>query len=255
MKISFIASNFNSYGQPNYKKQLPQSPKINTLKADTCSFTGFFDRFKKTKDLGALVPKYKGIIYEKIKDENGNIVKKVPVEVDIIKDKPYAFTFMLGKKKIGELSLCYISKKECNDGKNLHKNYKNLGIVGDRIVVNFVENLDQNKYGGIGHLADLVEVACCKEMGFTPNVVSYSVREAMPLHYLRGKRFVPFKEYEPYYLSFYNNKNPDEIVENIIRTSKGKVFNTTKIMHPLLMYMPKDMIKKLEEELKEYPIF
>lgn len=254
MNISSVSSKFNYYGQSDCKKQLPQSPKLNTLKADTYSFTGIFDRFKKTKDLEELVPKHKGIVYEKIRDENGNVIKKVPVEVDIVKDTPKSFVFMRDQDIVGELKLEYVEGSW--NGRMLRKNYRKHGVTGKRIEVNFVKNIAPEKYSGIAHLSDLIEVACCKEMGFKPTVVSYSINKVAPLHYLRGKRFIPFNEYNTYYSNYYEGCDPNEIVADIIkRTPKGEKFDTSEIKHSFLMYMPKEMIQELEEELKEHPIF
>jgi len=211
-----------------------------------------------TKKFEKLVPKHKGIIYKKIKDTNGKVINKIPVEVDIVKTKPDKFEFQHNGEFVGSVQLSYISDKKCSNdsGDEFYKNYIEEGVVGDRIKVDFIENKKAEEYCGIGHLADLIEVACCNELGFEPNVVSESLPEVAPLHYLRGKRFIPFEKYCNIYKRFMHEKEPNEIVKEIVeKTPKGEPFDTSAIKYNFIMYMPKEMIKELEEELKEHPIF
>ena len=242
----------------NFIYQKTQNRVVNTplrmnngLQADTVSFSGV-----KEKTLEDLVPTNKGIIYKKVKDKNGNI-KKVPQEVDIVKNGPDKFQFKIDGESVGSVWLSHIKKSE-NEGNtdDVCCDYPNEGVVGDRIVVNYVYNAKQEEYGGIAHLGDLIAVAACKELGFEPNVVSKSLEDAAPFHYVRGKRFIPFKEYHNDYYDFYDNREPDEIVKGILEsTPKGEKFDALEIEHEFLTYMPKEMITKLEEELKEHPIF
>ena len=255
--------------QFNYVQNKPQNTvnrplrMNNGLQTDVVSFSGIFDIFKKEKTetpkktLNDCVPKHKGIIYKKVKDENGNVIKKVPVEADIVKIGASDFEFEVDREIVGGVRMSYFKKEgRKNNYSDLYHNYRKEGVVGDRILANYIYNCKGDGYCGVGHLADLVEVAACKELGIKPNVVSHSVPEAAPLHYMRGKRFIPFKKYRSYYYYFYNKKNPNDMVKEIIEnTPKGQKFDTSKINHCFLTYMPKEMIGELEEELKEHPIF
>ena len=236
------------------------------LQTDVVCFSRNYSAETPREKMEKLVPKHQGLIYKKVKDRKTKEIKKVPIKVDIEKNGFGTFDFMHKGKKVGYVSLSYIPKDECVDeisdytgSEFLHKNYKDEGVVGDRIEVGFVYNCNEAIYGGIGHLADLIEVACCKELGFEPNVVSASVVDAAPIHYKRGKRFVP---YEQYYtqkeMKDYNleGKNPNDMIREILEnTPKGENFDTSELEVEPLMYMPKEMIKELEEELKEHPIF
>ena len=264
--MNITAVNFNSFQYKQIGKSITPAfcvQKNNTLNSDTVSFSGLFDVFKKEKTeqpqktLNDLVPKHKGIVYKKIRDEKGQVIEKIPVEVDIVKIGASDFEFEIDKKLIGGVRLGYFVRKGREDAYNeLRRNYKKEGIKGDRIIAEYVYNCHEEEYGGIGHLADLVEVAACKELEIEPNVVSLSMTDAAPLHYLRGKRFVPFRKYNKQYNWYYNRKNPNAMVKEIIEnTPKGQKFDTSKIKHCFLTYMPKEMIKNLEAELEKHPIF
>ena len=233
----------------------------NGLQTDIVNFSGLFKKEvpakKPEKTLNDLVPKHKGIVYKKIKDEKGQVIAKEPVEVDIVKNGASDFEFEVDGNLIGGLRMSYYSPKNkegfCNEK---YKDYRREGIKGDRIIAEYIYNCKQEEYCGMGHLSDLIEVAACRELGFEPNVVSWSMTDAAPLHYMRGKRFVPFKRYNRHYQWYYHRKNPNDMVKEIIEnTPKGQKFDTSKINHCFLTYMPKEMIGELEEELKEHPIF
>ena len=248
--------------QFNFIKTKPQNTVTSPLRmkkqiaVDTVSFSGNTEPAKKPDPLDKLVPKNKGVIYKKVRDEKGKVIEKVPVKTDIVNDGGGLFLFKIDGKQAGGVVMSCL-KKDCDTkDSDLIKDSENEGIVGDRMYVYYVQNDNQEEYGGIGHLADLLEVAACKEMGFEPNVISYSVEDSAPLHYLRGKRFIPFKEYSENLYKYYDNKNPDDVVKEIIdSTPKGEKFDTSNIKDYFMVYMPKEMTKELEEELKEHPIF
>ena len=261
--------------QFNYIQTKPQStvnrPMLmnNGLQTDTVSFSGIFDVFKKTKapekTLEDLVPQHKGIIYKKVFDQNGEVVDKTPVEVDIVRnDKSDENEFFIKKDDnvLGNIKLKYYSKKECKENpyRTLCKDFKEENIKGGRIEVKFISNRCPYMYSGIGHLADLFEVAACKELGIEPNIVSLSFINVAPVHYLRGKRFFPYEKYcSDSQMRGYDlyGKNPNDTIKEIIdRTPKGQKFDTSSFKQGfLLMYMPKKQAKELEKELKEHPIF
>ena len=264
MKINPIQFNFI---QPKSYNTVSCPFRMNNgLQTDTVSFSGktknessssWYNDFYGIDKLEKLKPKHKGFIYKKVNDKDGNI-KKVPIEVSIVKEEPDEFHIYDDWRHVGYVELSYITKEHCKEANvNLYKNYKDEGINGDRIIVNYVSNDEQCDYGGIGHLADLIEVACCQELGIKPNVVSESIHEAAPLHYLRGKRFVPYEKYgNKKALAHLKGQNPNKTIKEVIdKTPKGEKFKTPNLHSELVMYMPKEMIKDLEEELKEHPIF
>jgi len=259
MKINPVQFNFIQ-PKPQSRVTCPLRMKP-ALKADTVSFSGFTDDSSISK-LNSLVPKHKGIIYKKITDENGNVREKVPVEVDIVKTEPNVFMFKKDGRVLGRVELNYIPAEECDKSPFavLSKTYKDEDIVGDRLEVQYIYNNDEKEYGGIGHLSDLVEVAVCKELGIKPNIVAYSFEDVAPLHYKRGKRFIPYEKYSSECeMDMYDlrGKNPNDTVREIVEsTPKGEKFNTSSIPSEfLVMYMPKERVKELEEELKTHPIF
>ena len=233
----------------------------NPLKADVVNFTGF-NRETPDNKMAKLVPKHKGLIYKKVYDENDNVVDKIPVEVDIVKAEPRLFQFKKDGDIIGYVRLNYVPEEECSEDNpcSLYKNYKEEGITGARIEVEMIRNAKDDEYGGIGHLGDLIEVAACKELGIKPNIISLSFDDVAPLHYSRGKRFIPYEKYStPSEMEIFDlaGEKPNDTVREIVEnTSKDECYDTSSIKTPFLVaYMPKEMVQKLEEELKGHPIF
>ena len=254
MKINPINFNFIQNKQNN--RTLPQSSKLSGLKADTYTFTGVADA-EDVARLNRLVPKHKGVVYKKVLDSKGEVIDKIPLEVDIKNCGEGTFHFDIDKKTIGGVVLKYIPRNKCKDTDNdiCSRFYPEEGFWGDRVAVDYLYNVNELQYGGIGHLADLLEVAVCNELGFKPSVISKSMEHAGPIHYKRGKRFIPFEKYDDQMKHFYN-KDPNEIIKAIVEnTPKGEYFDTSCIYHYFLTYMPDDMVEKLEDELSEHPIF
>ncbi|MBQ6516120.1 hypothetical protein IJI31_02960 [bacterium] len=270
--MNINAINFNAFQYKQNSKVTNPSPRFGQLMQDTVEISqkpvqnepfsltdSILNMLYGTDKIESLEPKHKGIIYKKVKDKNGKVIQKIPIEVDIVKSRADKFEFEHKGETIGYVELSYVPEDKCKDDTDeiLYKNYKEEGVVGDRIIVNFLYNKNPDEYGGIAHLADLLEVAACKELGFEPNVVSETLDDAAPLHYQRGKRFVPYEKYcDERTLERLKGKNPNEIVKKVIEdTPSGEKFKKPALCSETVMYMPKDMIKELEEELKEHPIF
>ena len=260
MKINPLQFNFIQPKQQNVVKYSFVSN--NLLQQDVVSFTANNRKETPRDKMKKLVPKHKGIIYKKVCDENENVIKKIPVEVDIVKSSPHEFQFQKDEDVVGYVKLSYIPEEDCggHESCSIYRDYKEEGISGTRIEVEMIRNIKYDEYGGIGHLADLLEVACCKELDIKPNIVSYSFDDVAPLHYKRGKRFIPYEKcYTPYEMEMLNlgGENPNDIIQKIVEsTPENECYDTSPIKtNFLLMYMPEKMIQKLEEELKEHPIF
>ena len=86
----------------------------NSIQSDVVSFTGQAEERKSNAKMKKLVPKHKGIIYKKLKDADGVLVK-VPVLVDIVKSEPEEFEFKIDGRRIGYARLSYIPKEYCKD--------------------------------------------------------------------------------------------------------------------------------------------
>ena len=242
MKINSIQFNFIQ-NRPQRAVTCPLRMN-NSLSADTVSFSGKSDEEDESKKIDDLKPKHKGIIYKKVRDEKGNVIKKIPVEVDIVNWGEGEFQFKLDDECIGYVQLHHIPAEECdkNSWAELYMNYKEEGVVGDRLEVKYLSNQNEEEYGGIGHLADLLEVAACKEMGIKPNVISYAALNASPLHYVRGKRFIPYERYcsieerDEYDLF---DKTPNGTIKKIIEnTPKGEKFDMSELEMFSIIYMP-----------------
>ena len=109
------------------------------------------------------------------------------------------------------------------------------------IEVQYIENYHPNLYSGFGKVADQIEVEHCVKRGLDNfEIVSSGSLNSHALHYLRGKRF---------YSDDVNNK----LAEIISKTPKGEKFDT-KFLGSQKMYMPKKVIEKYLEKIKENPL-
>lgn len=107
--------------------------------------------------------------------------------------------------------------------------------------VNYLENFNPELYGNVGKMADQIEVEHCLNRGLTDfEIVSSADFNSHALHYMRGKRFLP----EAY----------NEVVKNVIETTpKGQPYNT-EFLGSVCMYMPKELINKYIEIIKNNPL-
>ena len=178
MKINQVQFNL-IYPKPQSTVNSPLRMKSPILE-DTVSFSGNTEPVKKPNPLDKLVPKNKGIIYKKVRDEKGKVIEKVPVKTDIVNDGGGLFLFKIDGKEVGGVLMTCLFDDEKTEKSELTNDYKNEGIVGDRMYVNYVQNDNQEEY----------DVPEFKDDAFLP-----------------------------------------------------------------LMYMPEEMVKELEKELKKNPIF
>ena len=70
-------------------------------------------------------------------------------------------------------------------------NYPKHKIQGPRVIVEYLQNWEDSKKGGIGRLADKLAVKYCIENNIKPVIISNADRGSHVAHYLRGKRFLP----------------------------------------------------------------
>ena len=134
----------------------------------------------------------------------------------------------------------YFTKYSIKDGK-MPVGYIDILDTPRGINVEFIKNQYPQFYSNFGALADQIEVEHCLKRGLdTFEIKSDAGLNSHAKHYLRGKRFVVEK---------YN-----EIVKNIIEsTPKGEQFNTAKL-GKIKMYMPKEMIERILENIRKKPL-
>ncbi len=140
----------------------------------------------------------------------------------------------------------------------LFKDYKDQGIVGPRVIVDYLENFDDKSVGGVGKLADKLAVKHCLDNNIEPNIISVADFNSHVAHYLRGKRFFPLEKYSAaydYFQCFYKETDVNKILAKLIEHSKNTGDRIDIHQWGILpMYMPKELAHKYIEELKVNPI-
>ncbi len=195
-------------------------------------------------------PTRKDYIYDK--------EKKKPIETIILKSSQentisYHFISNNLKKEYGyvKLLISYNPEKDIQNviiDKDLYKNYPKQKITGARIIVDYIQNWNDKKYGGIGKLADKMEVQLCQEKNIAPVIISIADINSYAAHYKRGKRFLPIppqNQSYKFYEEKYKTTNINKILASLIkRSNETHTHIDFKGWGYLLMYMPQKLIKK-----------
>ncbi|MBR2430079.1 hypothetical protein IKB17_01275 [bacterium] len=197
-----------------------------------------------------------GIVYKKEINQNGEVIKK-PVKVtieqslntDTLDGIVYEYTMHHDGKEIGYVAFSeqfnLLSKSENlrrNENDAL-KDYPEVGVEGNRLIVTLLFNDNSSVYSGVGDLADHLAVEHCLKRGIEPNIVSEAAWKSHVPHFLRGKRFLPTKDGVDY----------NKVIKNLTdKRKKGEEVDTSDF-GILLMYMPKEMIERLKKDVLEHP--
>ena len=214
-------------------------PKIFTLK-------------NKNSDKDLIVkydPKIKGNLTSRITG------KKVPVAILETKEKDLpneaAFIFM-SKDLLKEYGFVHLHRpkmvKDHYSG-DLLKDYPKEGIVGDRLIVEYLCNETNGKLKGVGKLADEMEVKYCLDNNIKPNIISYAKINTEVAHYKRGKRFIePEKDTYVYkeLMRKYKTADMNKIVRKFIKEDNEKTC-IQGFYYPT-MYMPKELFNKYKKK-------
>jgi len=135
--------------------------------------------------------------------------------------------------------------------------YVDLKDTEKGVVVEMIHNNHPELYSGLGKIADQIEVEHCLDRGLNIfTVESEAALNSHAVHYLRGKRFSEITDLKKksQLIERFGTANANKIVENIIKTTKkGKEFVTT-FFGRIPMYMPKDMIQVILENIKKNPL-
>lgn len=201
--------------------------------------------------------------------------KKQPLEVAVLRSTNKAATsyyFMTKdlKEQVGFLKITdpqllkKISRKDFNDelkGFYLLDDFPEYGVKGKRILVDYLKNQNEEKYSGIGVLADRICVEYCMQRKMKPMIVSESVmgngREGAPhiAHYKRGKRFLPLRDKaaKEVFIEEYGEVDTNKVIEKLLETKKGKWTDTADWgLAP--MYLPENKIREYMKMAKNEPI-
>ncbi len=186
-------------------------------------------------------------------------INKQPIETRILKttDNGNSISYNFMSKDLRE-EYGYLHFTAYKDSKTKPMAFEELledkpeqGIVGPKIVVEYVQNWHSEKIGGIGHLADKLVVKYCLENNLPINIVSVADRGSHMAHYLRGKRFFPIEE-GSYLWKYYGDKfgtaDINKILEENIPT-KNPHEKVKLDLGFLPMYMPQKLADKYTREL------
>lgn len=216
-------------------------------------------------------PQDKGIIYKKIFNKKNNKIEKIPVAVNIAKssDKHTVSYYFLEPETNKELGFVIIEDwhlAKLNpaydyylDNSKLLDDFPEIGIEGDRISIEYLQNNDEEHYSGIGKLSDQIAIEYCLQEGIEPNILSLAEPNSHAAHYKRGRRFLPVDKYDKdldYYefVKEYGTNDPNQIIEKRIKeTPKGQKVDTSDLFG-IYMYMPQNVIQQYMEKIEKIPI-
>ncbi len=134
------------------------------------------------------------------------------------------------------------------------KDYPKENIIGDRIIVRWLKNEDDEHIGGVGKLADKVAVKYCVENNITPNIVSLAGDDSHLAHYSRGKRFIQPKQDSDncqFLYLWYDTTDPNKALDKLLkeyqRTGEPVDLSPWNRYH-FMMYLPQDLVEKYKNE-------
>lgn len=196
--------------------------------------------------------------YGFIKDKKNNTPVKTMIltSQDNYHPEDVGFHF-LSEDLEAEYGYVYLSKKMKRTlydtilDSEIMEDYHDLGIVGPRVIVKYLQNWNDKKHGGIGKLADMLAVKYCIDSQIKPVIVSLADKGSPVAHYLRGKRFLPLEKDSFEYTNFkkiYGTADPNIVMEQMIKTSAEKI-QVDNCWNLLGMYMPKEIIEKYSKML------
>lgn len=196
-------------------------------------------------------PKRIGQVFEKVFNPQTLKTEKKPLEVNILQafDGVWETTFYFMKKDLSEC-VGYVT---IGDWQKLAA--ANGGKAKKGITISFLQNHDNNKYAGIGKLADRLEIEYCLKNNIKPLIRSESDPGAHIAHFLRGKRFYPPNKGHArnFFLRKYKSDNLNEIIPRLLAQSNGKKIDIHD-WYIVDMYLPQRVVEKHIKEIKRKPI-
>ncbi|MFR1504049.1 MAG: hypothetical protein ACLSUS_08115 [Opitutales bacterium] len=233
---------------------------VDLTKKQQIVITSKYSRFAGKK----LVVDYDPQRYDYIFDKKSNRREKTMILVGHDERKPNEISYHFMSRSLSKeygyvhLSLHRDPRADLKESSFLDRelliNYPKHKIQGPRVIVEYLQNWEDSKKGGIGRLADKLAVKYCIENNIKPVIISNADRGSHVAHYLRGKRFLPPEKdtssYD-YLAKNYGCTNLNKILAKLLKDSEK---NEEKIdlgdlgMFP--MYMPEELAQKYVKELE-----
>ncbi len=193
----------------------------------------------------------KGEIHDK---ENKD---KLPVNIYKMNEADFITTYKFlstkDSEQVGHVTFALLDEPKkydsCYEGyeKKVLDDYPELDIVGPRLVVDYLKNNNEQKYGGVGLLADRLSVKHCLDNGFPPLIISEAVKNSHIAHYKRGKRFLPLKpesdEYN-FFMKKYGSADVNMIIKTGLEQSNGEKLDISD--------WPDLIMRLSDEKINEY---
>ena len=138
----------------------------------------------------------------------------------------------------------------CNR-QDILKDYKNK-VEGDRIEIEYSQNLCPEKISGVGKLAEKLAVKYCLENQIKPNIVFYSMNNSHIQNYKRGNLFLPLDEHSEISKEFYKKYGTNNVNTIMEKLEKKGILTTeeTKNWGDLGMYVPKQKVDEYSNNYK-----
>lgn len=251
MKVNF---NLNNYNLKSFQTRVNNSCQTQPLQMKP-SFCG--DVFVPSKQEENFVCVGKGQVYNK------KLKEKVTVNILKQKEKDFLTTYHFvptnKEKPCGYVTLALIDDPKKFDfwyeghEKKVLEDYPELGIVGPRVVVDYLKNSDESEYAGIGVLADKIGVKHCLDNGFPPLIISEAAKNSHIAHYKRGKRFLPLESYTSEYKFFmdkYGTADVNAIIKTSIEQSNGEKLDIRDWPN-LIMRLSEEKVEQYKKELRK----
>lgn len=196
-----------------------------------------------------------GRVFKRVTNPKTGKIEKIPSEVYVAHSFDGCFDrfHFLEKgtdKEIGYAK--FFNTKRIEENKKLldyyqntffSRNYKGYGLSNDRLIIEEVYNNNEQAYGGIGELADRLAVEVCLKCGIKPrSIISQASFNSHAQHYKRGCRFIRT-----------GNDDVNKIVAQRIKETPLGEKTDTEDLGDILMYRPKSLIIRYEEEIKKHP--
>ena len=194
------------------------------------------------------------------KENNKNLKTRILISTNGNYQTSYHFMSENLEEEYGyfELSKCLNPRIFDTAYYELLEDYPEFSIQGPRIIIEYLQNWDDTKYGKIGHLADKLAVKFCIDNNMPLNIISIADINSHVAHFLRGKRYLPIDKDSCTYTFFHEKYKKTDVNQILYELIKKAGQTGVKVdltgWGTLAMYMPKELALKYINELKQHPI-
>jgi len=202
--------------------------------------------------------KDKAYIFKKVFNPETQQIEKEKIEVCVGKRQfgSVCSYYLFDKKAKIELGYITIREERGNFADSaLSKDYPEYGIIGARINIDFVENVYPDEYSGVGEVADQIALEHCIKENMPLQIVSTAEKGSVIAHYKRGRKFFPVEGRDALrFIVEFGTNDPNKIIEERIKQNPDNKNIYCDDILGTYMYMPKEVVAKYLERIKENPI-